>query len=293
MSTTTYQIEYHTHNRYEAPVTEALFEFLVAPCADESQTVSNVSYKNSLDAELFHHVNPFGFQVTSVRAVKPFTEFEFRMQATVEKKEQSYINHGQLSVAEERRALTDPQLYIDQHWYLELTKYTSIAEEYFEWLLARGEDQFTFNFLYQLNQYVHQLLAFDPDPTDVHTTASEVIELRKGVCQDYTHVFLGIARRNGIPSRYVSGYLNQGGSLVGAAVMHAWAEAYIPGMGWCGFDPTNNLLADKNHIKAAHGVDYSDCSPIKGVLKTAGENHTAYHVTVLPQLMEAAEAMQQ
>jgi transglutaminase-like putative cysteine protease len=83
----------------------------------------------------------------------------------------------------------------------------------------------------------------------------------------------------------VSGYLNQGGNLVGSAVMHAWAECFIPGFGWFGFDPTNNLLAGVDHIKAAHGVDYSDCSPLKGILKTNGENQTTYKVNVIPNMM--------
>jgi transglutaminase-like putative cysteine protease len=133
------------------------------------------------------------------------------------------------------------------------------------------------------------MLKFDPEPTNVHTTATEVLELGKGVCQDYTHIFLAIARRNRIPCRYVSGYLNQGGKLMGSAVMHAWAETYIPGYGWCGFDPTNNLMADSNYIKAAHGSDYSDCSPIKGVLKTSGYHRTDYQVKVIstiPNIME-------
>jgi transglutaminase-like putative cysteine protease len=121
----------------------------------------------------------------------------------------------------------------------------------------------------------------------------EAIDLGKGVCQDFTHLFVAIARKNRIPCRYVSGYLNQGGGVVGAAAMHAWVEAFVPGNGWHGFDPTNNLLIDKNYIKTAHGVDYSDCSPIKGVLQTSGENHTKYQVKVRTKADQQAEAAQQ
>ena len=131
------------------------------------------------------------------------------------------------------------------------------------------------------------MLSFDPDPTDVHTTVNEVIALKKGVCQDYAHLFIAMARKNHIPCRYVSGYLNQGSTLMGSAVMHAWVEAFIPGHGWHGFDPTNNLLADVNHIKVAHGVDYSDCGPIKGILKTTGGNTTKYYTKVIPQALQA------
>jgi transglutaminase-like putative cysteine protease len=137
------------------------------------------------------------------------------------------------------------------------------------------------------------MLGFDTEPTNVHTTVCEAIDLGKGVCQDFTHLFVAIARKNRIPCRYVSGYLNQGGGVMGSAAMHAWVEAFVPGNGWHGFDPTNNLLIDKNYIKTAHGVDYSDCSPIKGVLQTSGENHTKYQVKVRTKADQQAEAAQQ
>jgi transglutaminase-like putative cysteine protease len=153
-------------------------------------------------------------------------------------------------------------------------------------VLFRQEGQSVFDFLQQLNTYIYYMLQFDPVPTHVHTTVNEVLELGRGVCQDYTHLFLTMARLNKIPCRYVSGYLNQGGDLIGSAVMHAWVEALLPNQGWFGFDPTNNLLTDVNYIKAAHGADYSDCSPIRGVLRTAGDHQTDYGVKVIPAQME-------
>jgi len=69
--------------------------------------------------------------------------------------------------------------------------------------------------------------------------------------------------------------------------MHAWTEAFIPGVGWMGFDPTNNLRVDENYIKVSHGADYTDCAPIKGVLKTKGENKTSYKVVVTQQQQQS------
>lgn len=284
---TEYHIHYHTYNTYEAPVVEALFEFLVAPCQDNTQKVTGLTYYNSLKQEIYYHQNPFNFQVTRTRSKKPFTEFEFSMTATVEKKRPMFYESS-LSLKEEQAILTAPDFYIDNHLYLSFTRYTSLLEAYHHRLLNRELKQPVFDYLSQLNQYINDLLAFDPEPTNVHTTASEVFYLGKGVCQDYTHLFLAIARQNRIPCRYVSGYLNQGNNLVGSAVMHAWAECLIPGFGWFGFDPTNNMLASADHIKAAHGVDYSDCSPIKGILKTTGQNQTSYKVNVTSNLMNEA-----
>jgi len=289
--TTEYQIEYYTHNKYETQVNDAYFEFMVAPCKDASQEVTRLSFHNSLAEELYFHGNPFGFQVACIRTVKPFTDFAFSMKATVEKIHQNPYNLEQLSIEDETAVLSARDFYIEHHLYLELSKYTTITGIYSGYILQHRHGQAVFDFLNQLNQHIYSMLAFDPVSTNVHTTADEVISLKKGVCQDYSHLFLAIARKNRIPCRYVSGYLNPGeGKFVGAVAMHAWVEAFIPGNGWHGFDPTNNLLADVNHIKVAHGTDYSDCSPIKGVLKTTGSHRTDYQVKVIPHIMESTQS---
>lgn len=286
MTTTEYEISYHTHNTYESPVTEALFAFLVAPCQDYSQSVRNLSFRNSLGEEMFQHQNPFRFNVHCVRSVKRFTDFEFWMQATVDKKPHNFLQENMLSAEEEQARLTSRDFFIDHHIYLGAARYTTIDSFLSHRVLRRQEGQQIYDYLVQLNAYIYSMLEFDPEPTHVLTSASEAMELGRGVCQDYTHLFIGIARQNQIPCRYVSGYLNQGGGLVGSSQMHAWVEAYIPDSGWRGFDPTNNLLADENYIKTSHGTDYSDCSPIKGVLKTSGGHKTTYGVKVTQNQME-------
>ncbi len=102
-----YQIEYHTHNVYEYMVSEAFYEFIVVPGADTTQAVTDLHFRNNLQVEAFHHTNPFGFKITSLRAVKPFKEFEFWLKATVEKIQPAFPQSGQLSVAEELAILAD------------------------------------------------------------------------------------------------------------------------------------------------------------------------------------------
>ena len=104
-----------------------------------------------------------------------------------------------------------------------------------------------------------------------------------GVCQDFAHLFLAVMRANSIPARYVSGYLNQGQSFAGDAALHAWVEAFLPGTGWIGFDPSNNLLANAHYLKIGHGLDYSDCMPIKGVFVARANGNTEYSVKVVEQ----------
>ncbi|WP_207434899.1 transglutaminase-like domain-containing protein [Sabulibacter ruber] len=289
---TDYEVVYKTHNTYEENVREAFFSFLILPCQNESQVVRSVSWSNSLEAETFQHTNPFGFEAINLHTVEPFNAFEFQMRAIVEKRMTWFPIDGLLPVEEEQRQLQDHLFYLENHLYLGFAHYTRIQEEYRSKLLMREPQQTVYDYLQKLCTFTYELLEFDPEPTHVCTSANEVLKLGRGVCQDYTHLFIGIARLNKIPCRYVSGYLNQGLDLAGSAVMHAWAEAYIPGFGWQGFDPTNNLLADMHYIKATHGSDYSDCSPLKGTLKTNGKQKTRYGVQVHP-LQEAEPAQQQ
>ncbi|MBK6283582.1 MAG: transglutaminase family protein [Draconibacterium sp.] len=145
-----------------------------------------------------------------------------------------------------------------------------------------GEIQ-VFDYLLKLNNFIFQLLDYSPESTDVNTPISEVLQIKKGVCQDFAHLFISVCRQNKIPARYVSGYLNQGAGFVGSSQLHAWVEALIPDLGWVGFDATNNLLADHHYIKIAHGTDYRDCSPIIGVLETTGSQKSTHSVTVTNQ----------
>ena len=119
--------------------------------------------------------------------------------------------------------------------------------------------------------------------TDIDTRIDEVLHHRKGVCQDYAHLFIAICRKNKIPARYVSGYLNQGADFIGSSQMHAWVEALVPGLGWIGFDSTNNLLADHHYVKIAHGTDFRDCSPIVGILETSGMQRSIQSITITNQ----------
>ncbi|MBC3538735.1 transglutaminase family protein [Rufibacter sediminis] len=279
---TEYEVVYRTHNTYEQNVREAFFSFLIQPCPDASQVVKSVAFSNSLEAEVFSHANSFGFEVMNLHTMKPFTEFEFQMKAVVEKSQPVYPLGSTLPVAEEQQLLGDHLFYLQNHLYLGFAHYTRLQESLRSKLLMRAPDQGVYDYLQALNTFIYELLEFDPEPTHVCTSANEVLKLGRGVCQDYTHLFIAIARLNKIPCRYVSGYLNQGLNLTGSAVMHAWAEAFLPGFGWQGFDPTNNLLADEHYIKAAHGSDYADCSPLKGTLKTNGSQKTSYSVKVTP-----------
>lgn len=115
-------------------------------------------------------------------------------------------------------------------------------------------------------RFIHAHFAYVPLSTDVKTHMSEVIQQRRGVCQDFAHVMLGMCRTLKIPARYVSGYLYNGPTehLIGAQASHAWCEVFLPGIGWRGLDPTNNQQPNEHYVKIGVGRDYADIVPLKG-----------------------------
>jgi transglutaminase-like putative cysteine protease len=117
----------------------------------------------------------------------------------------------------------------------------------------------------------------------VDSPIEHAIETRKGVCQDFTHIMISLVRHVKIPCRYVSGYVHPrqkhpDRSSDGAT--HAWIEALVPGFGWVGFDPTNNLLAGERHIRTALGRDYADVPPTRGIFKGSASSELAVSVRV-------------
>jgi transglutaminase-like putative cysteine protease len=117
--------------------------------------------------------------------------------------------------------------------------------------------------LHALMGAVHREMTFDTAPTEVTTTAAQAFLLRRGVCQDLSHVFIAAARRLGHPARYVSGHLARpDGAELEAS--HAWAEVKVAGLGWVGFDPTNDVCPIETHLRVAVGLDYLGAAPIRG-----------------------------
>jgi len=139
-----------------------------------------------------------------------------------------------------------------------------------------------------LNHRIHEDFEFDPIATVISTPLAEVLEERRGVCQDFAHLMIGCLRTLGLAARYVSGYLLTTpppghARLIGADASHAWVSLYLPGApngGWIDFDPTNDLLVDDEHITLGWGRDFSDVTPTRGVILGGGEQELAVHVTV-------------
>ncbi len=148
--------------------------------------------------------------------------------------------------------------------------------------IRRGSDPLAS--LLELAAELHRTFHYEPASTSVDSPIEDILETGRGVCQDYTHVMITIARSWGIPSRYVSGYLHlegKPGEQTPAGTSHAWAEFLLPELGWIGFDPTNDTLADHRHVRIAVGRDYADAAPTRGVVVGGGNSRLDVRVTVV------------
>lgn len=141
--------------------------------------------------------------------------------------------------------------------------------------------------LLDLTQRIKRDFAYDPTATTVTTRVAEVLTLGRGVCQDFAHLMISCLRSLGLPARYVSGYVltstpARTTGLVGADASHAWIAAHCPGLGWVAFDPTNGKIADSEFVTVAWGREFSDVTPLRGVVLSAATQTLAVAVSVVP-----------
>jgi transglutaminase-like putative cysteine protease len=278
-----FSIEYFIENKYDSEVRKANYQLLLIPENNSEQKVLDYQFSCSENKEIYISKNIFGFDIFSYYITKPFTEFWFKLSVKIQKQVFNPFYISPLLPINEFELINSIDFQIDNHLFLSSTELTQMPKSVnVSFPVYSGETQ-VFDYLLRLNNFIFELLEYSPESTDVNTPISEVLQIKKGVCQDFAHLFISVCRQNKIPARYVSGYLNQGAGFVGSSQLHAWVEALIPDLGWVGFDATNNLLADHHYIKIAHGTDYRDCSPIIGVLETTGSQKSTHSVTVTNQ----------
>jgi len=275
-----YFITYSATNNYDTLVKEAYWQFLILPEDNDSQQLVSWEFSDSLSDGYQSSVNGYGFKAIKVHPQRKFRDISFNASFTVIKKEiDPFAFSLPLDNSADYAKLKELGFQVDFEPFLRKSHFTQLPEVY-EDIYPFDPNKSVFKNLLALNHWISQNISFKTGATDVHTTPEEILRRKEGVCQDFTHLFCALAKRNGVPARYVSGYLHQGMGYFGDSQMHAWAEAYLPHVGWVGFDPTNDILAHTDHVKVCHGKDYSDCAPLKGVVYSSGDNETSYTVNV-------------
>lgn len=132
----------------------------------------------------------------------------------------------------------------------------------------------------ELSHRIHKEFKYVPKSTSIDMPLADVLESRRGVCQDFAHVMIGALRSLQLPARYVSGYVRSGEHIQGAQASHAWVSVFLPGAGWIDFDPTNDLQPSDSHVTLAWGRDYGDVTPVKGVTLGGGGQTVGVEVYV-------------
>jgi transglutaminase-like putative cysteine protease len=144
----------------------------------------------------------------------------------------------------------------------------------FFWMARPQEQEEIGTYVMRTVGYVRDQFEYETRSTHVHSSLNDILESGGGVCQDFAHLTIGILRLAGVPARYVSGYLAPASVAsrmdVTAQASHAWLEAWLPAVGWCGYDPTHRCVVDGRHIVVAVGRDYADVPPLRGVYRNGG-----------------------
>jgi transglutaminase-like putative cysteine protease len=279
-----YSIRHITSFSYEPGVRESVMEVRMQPRSEGRQRCLTFSLDVAPSANIMEYQDYLGNNVQHFDIPGRHCRVDLRAQALVEIQEAAAPCASDVGRWQE----LDAQIATGDYWEtLSPSHYAQPSEalERFSSELHLQRCENPFEFLLQVNEAMYQAFEYVPNSTAVDSPISDALLTRQGVCQDFAHIMITLLRQFHIPSRYVSGYLahraeGKDRSVDGAT--HAWIEAFLPGLDWVAFDPTNNLVGGERHIRVAIGRDYADVPPTRGVYKGEAESGLTVSVTVSP-----------
>lgn len=248
------RIRHGTVYRYASPAKGVIQTLRLTPRNHASQYVAHWRLDVSEDSKLYAHEDAFGNITHSFSAEGAFTEFGVHVDGEVETQDTDGLVTGTV----ER---FPPSLYLRE---TPLTQPDAAILEFAQEVNAAAGGDKGLKLLHTMLARVNKEIVFDTDPTHATTTAVEAFALRRGVCQDLTHIFIAAVRSLGVPARYIGGYFHRMDGIVDQDAGHAWAEAYVPDLGWVAFDAANGISATDAHVRVAVGLDYLGVNPIRG-----------------------------
>lgn len=274
-----FNIHHITKYEYDRPVKESVNEIRIYPFADNTQETLHHQLHITGQPDIFLVQDYWGNRSGMFNLMASHKELVIESKLIVR-------TLGQVDISLDKQAGLEilKHAIADNLSLLELSKITEL--ELREQIAAMVNEFYTNDMpvatiVEKCGDYVFNHFKYIKGITTIETTVEEILEHRSGVCQDFAHVMLEMLRSLGIPSRYVSGYIcpNKNG-MRGEGATHAWIEAWIPGNGWVGNDPTNNVWVTNHHVKLAVGRNFNDCSPIKGTFKGPARQSLSVYVSV-------------
>lgn len=280
-----YQIRHVTRHRYENPVSESVMEVRKCPLSEGQQRCLNFTLSVNPGATIFSLQEKIGNTVHHFDIPQPHSQISITAEALVELKEFPPLPASlPLESWQQLKDESGGFEFLDYLLPSPLIRPSPLLGEFYEKVGPKPEED-PLTFLLRLQNEIATSFSYVPRRTQVDSPIDIALEAQEGVCQDFAHIMVGVARLAEIPSRYVSGYLYHradGSDRSRRDATHAWMEAYLPGLGWVGFDPTNNILAQERHIRTCLGRDYRDVPPTRGVYRGQSASELSVAVQVHP-----------
>jgi transglutaminase-like putative cysteine protease len=257
------EIEHSTRYRYSGPIAETVMEVRLRPMDGLGQRCLQFKLEVSSGIEPRTYRDGYGNNVHYFNLVRPHTGLSVTGRSVVETGGDLSNDPGENLVHDFLRYRSPVK---DVPGVRELARNHPISDASSASDVEHALDELTLA--------ISRDFAYDRAVTNVYTAVDDVLALRAGVCQDFAHLFIAVARAMGVPSRYVSGYIHQPRAAGDGAAQapgnvatasHAWAEAWVPGRGWVGYDATHPVRTSEHHVRLAVGRDYSDAAPTRGI----------------------------
>jgi len=270
-----YHLVHTTEFHYDGPVSESCNEVRLRPMSDGSQSCLSFQLTTTPPSHAESYEDAFGNQVHQFNVLKEHVHLKIETDSVVLR-----LPGPEISAQATLEQVDSAREELREEFYDYL-----VQSNYVPHLAALGDlisaaeynsDGTAFGFSEAASRFIHEQFESIPGATHVRCSIEDTLRLRAGVCQDLAHLLLGVARRRGIPARYVSGYLvplrtdhsdSELDEVIVGLACHAWVEVYIPGCGWKSLDPTLGKAVGSGHVRIGYGRDYGDVVPVRGVYK--------------------------
>ncbi|MCB9451392.1 MAG: transglutaminase family protein [Anaerolineaceae bacterium] len=278
-----YAVTHLTVYKYSEPITDSVMEIRKQPRTEKNQRNLRFNLEVSPSAKVTHYTDYLGNVIHHFDIPAPHEQLAVKSEAIVEVKPLAELPEKvEWDVWDALDAIADDYTYFDMLTPGPYTHSSALLDRFAQEInLGRHSDPLTV--LRDLNTTIATSFEYQQSVTRVDSPIDIALDLRRGVCQDFTHIMLTLVRRLGIPARYVSGYLFHRTDTYDRSdedASHAWLEAWLPGLGWVGFDPTNNMLVTDRHIRVCIANDYANASPSRGVFRGFAETELSVQVDV-------------
>ncbi len=273
-----YEILHRTRYTYAAPVRDSFNDVRLQPIPIPEQTVESYLLRVLPAARLTHFKDFYSNWIQHFEIIEPHSYLLIEANSRVTTHPPAWLPDEKLCSFDQMREAPNIERCFD---YLRESRFVELSPE--AWKLAvdatHGVED-AWQAALALMRFVNGFLKYESQSTHVHTHMKEVMQQRRGVCQDFAHLMIGLCRLMKIPARYISGYL----ATEAASATHAWVEVFVPGHGWRGLDPTHNCQIGETYIKIGNGRDYGDVPPISGNYRGTQDHKMEVEVKITPQV---------